>query len=189
MNISQLSNSKLLITLADKDMKDFNLSFDTMTISREHERKIVMRLLQAACLKSGVSIKDKTVLIEALPHVGGCALFVTLMDKSDSRKVYKVKKLKKIPGVRFENAEALLCACESLKRSGERIHKNSLWLYENEYYLIMDYPLMSKSVGSVISQFGRLLSLTSVAVSRIKEGGKLLCSESALESIGEWLRL
>ncbi len=183
MDIEQLSKERLLITLSSEDMADFKVSFDSLSMENLQERKVLLRLLQLAERKSGVSYKDKTVLVEALPFVGGCALLVTLSSKEKERKTYRVKRYEKFPAVKFLNAENMLSAAESLK--GKMIHRNSLWLSNGEYYLIMDYPVISREITMLLSQYGRILNLTSVALSRIKERGKALCKDDAMRLIGE----
>ncbi len=185
MDIEQISERKLLITLSSEDMADFKVSFESMSVKSQQERRVIMRLLQLSFAKAGVSYIGKTVLVEALPFLGGCALFVTLFDKEKKPKTYRVKEYKRYPAVRFSDAEALLSTAESLK--GKRMHRNSLWLFEGEYYLVMDYPAISREVSLVLSQYGRIIKLTSVALSRIRESGKALCKDDAMRLIGERL--
>ena len=183
MDIEQLSKGKLLITLSSEDMKDFKVSFDSLSIENKQERKVLLRLLQLACAKSGVSCEDKTVFVEALPFEGGCALLVTLVNRERERKTDRVKRQEKFPVVKFSCAEDLLSAAKSLK--GKAIYRNSLWLWEGEYFLIMDYPVLSRESSLILSQYGRILSLTPVARSRIRESGRALCKDDAMRLLGE----
>lgn len=51
MTIDKIKSNKILITLCDEDMRDFSLDYDTLSLYDNHSRKILMRILQIACLK------------------------------------------------------------------------------------------------------------------------------------------
>lgn len=81
MTIDKIKSNKILITLCDEDMRDFSLDYDTLSLYDSHSRKIPMRILQIACFKTDIEIKDKRMIVEALPTVDGCMLLLTVEDK------------------------------------------------------------------------------------------------------------
>ncbi len=187
MTIEQLDESKVLISLCSEDMDDFKLRFSDMSFCSEHSKRILLRLLQLACNRAGVSFERKTVLMEALPHNSGCLLLLTMMEKS-RRKTYRVKKIKEYPCFVFDNAENLLSAAENLQMRSISLHGNSLWLLKGKYYLMFDYPFVRNDVCALLREYASKLSYTFVGISRIKEAGKLLCCGDALGIIAEKLR-
>ncbi|MBQ8860776.1 MAG: adaptor protein MecA [Ruminococcus sp.] len=76
MKISQLSHNKVLISLCDDDMKNFELKFDEMGMCDPHSKKIINRLLTLACSSNNIETDNKTIICEALKSDNGCVLFV-----------------------------------------------------------------------------------------------------------------
>ncbi len=182
MTIEQLDTRKVLISLCSEDMENFELKFNDMSFCDEHSRKVLLRLTQLACIKTGLEIKKGTVLMEALPHQSGCLLLVTLMEKP-KRKTYKVKRFKEFPCFVFDSAEEMLSCAESLGSKDISVNRNSLWLYAGRYYLLFDYPLISPVCRGVLCEYSREIKGTAVNLSRIRESGKLLCRDNAVELI------
>lgn len=182
MTIEQLDTRKVLISLCSEDMENFELRFNDMSFCDEHSRKVLLRLMRLACMKTGVEMRKGAVLLEALPHKSGCLLLVTLMEKSE-RKVYKVKRLRSYPCFEFANAEDLLCCAESLGSKAISMHRNSLWLCKNRYYLMFDYPVLSNVCRGLICEYAQEIKSTAVTLSRIRESGKLLCRDNAVNFI------
>lgn len=187
MTIEQLDESKVLISLCNEDMQDYKLKFNDMSFCSEHSKRILLRLLRLACLKAGVNFERKTWLLEALPHNSGCLLLVTMLEKKH-RKTYKVKRLREYACFVFDSAENLLAAAEVLGTRSVTLHSNSLWLVKGKYYLIFDYPVVSAQVSTFLREYCEKLWCSKVSISRIKETGKLLCAENALEIIGKKIR-
>ena len=186
MTIEQLDESKVLISLCNEDMRDYKLKFGEMSFCSEHSKRILLRLLQLACSKAGVSFEHKTWLMEALPHNSGCLLLVTMIEKK-RRKTYKLKRVKEHPCFVFESAENLLSAAENLQIRSISLRSNSLWLSDRKYYLIFDYPFVENKVCNILREYSRKFSYTPAGISRVKETGKLICSGNALSTIGSKL--
>lgn len=188
MTVEQLDKEKLLISLGLDDMRELSVSFETLDICDKDARMIIMRLLRLACKRAGVAYFQKTLLVEALPCDSGCLLLVTLMEKHSKRRVYKVKRLREYPCFCFFSAESLLSAAERLKALNIKLYSNSLWLYKGRLFLIIDYPIVSERVGSVLAEYAESHSGTKVFVSRVRESGKLLCPSNAMSAIGGFLK-
>lgn len=184
MHIERLDKAKIIISLCSQDMQDFCLNFEKMNFQDEHSRVVMMRLLKLASVKTGIHMHGRTVVVEALPFDGGCMLLVTLLDKEKSKKVYKVKRMEEHPAVMFSDAEKLLSAAEAVYLRGACMHLNSLWLVDDRYYLVMDYPYMSTLLKGMLTEFGSYLPLSVAQMSRIKERGRLLVASDALRIIG-----
>lgn len=182
MTIEQLDTTKVLISLCSEDMEKFALRFNDMSFCDEHSKKVLLRLTQLACMKTGVEMKKGAVLMEALPHQSGCLLLVTLLEKK-RRKTYKVKKFREFPCFGFDCIDDLLSCVEILGSKDIPVHRNSLWLYGNRYYLVFDYPALSPVCRGLICEFADEVKSTAVTLSRIRESGKLLCRNNAVELI------
>lgn len=186
MTIEQLDKSKVLISLCKEDMDKFSLDIRNMSFCDEHSRKVLLRLLQLACSKTGIEMQKGAVLLEALPHNCGCLLLVTVMEKT-KRKTYKVKRYRDFPVYMFETAENLLSCVQKMGDNKVIPHWNSLWLKDDRYYLIFDYPLSGSVYSGILGEFGRRIKATDVYLSRLKESGKLLKDQNAVEHIYKFM--
>ncbi len=183
MTIEQLDTTKVLISLCNEDMRDFSLSFDTMSMHSDHSRKVLLRLLHLASSKTGIAWADGTVLVEALPHQSGCLILVTLVDKKKRRKTYKVKRIETRPCFCFDGIDSLFCAVESLRNLPHILQRNSLWQKDNKFLLVFDYPIIPARVRGILLQFSREKAISRVHLARIRESGKLICAPNAVEII------
>ena len=84
MTVNRLSNDRVLITLCHKDMDDFLLDFKSMSLSDSHSRRVIMRIMQVACRRSGISVSGKSVNVEAMLFGDDCYLLVTVAKKRRS---------------------------------------------------------------------------------------------------------
>ena len=91
MIIEQIDSSKVLISLCNNDMEDYQLEFGTMDFENPHSKKILMRLLGIVCNKTGLSTKNKQLLLETLPLDSGCLILVTFMDTKPKINKYRIK--------------------------------------------------------------------------------------------------
>ena len=184
MTIEQLGKTKLLISLCSQDMKDFSLRFDTMSLWDDHSRKVLWRLLHLASSKTGIPMDESCVLVEAVPFDSGCVLLVSLIDKGDRRKTYRAVKPKGRPCVMFCTSTELLSCAEMVYRQEMPLHKNSLWLFEDRYYLLFDYPCISQKAKGLLGEFGKVFLANDRKVATLKEAGKALCEGDAMNTVG-----
>lgn len=182
MTIEKLSEEKILISLCEEDMENFRLDTRKMGFGDEVSKRSLLRLLQVALREVGMSAVSKTVLMEALPVHSGCLFLLTFSDKKEKR-IYKVKKSEG-PCFCFENAEKMLSAAEDVYRKEIADCDNALWLYDSGYYLIFTTPVIKGVVRDVLEKYAKRIP-SSLLVSRIKEGGRLLCKNDALYIVGK----
>ena len=184
MTIDRIAFNKVLVTLCSKEMEDFSLDFDKLSLNDYHSRKILMRILHLACFKSGIEINNKNILMEALPYFGGCSILLTVTEKA-GRKTYRIKRNKSIC-FRLGDSKNFLDTIEVLYHQNVCCNKNSVYIYNNEYYLIFDYTNIPKKLRIVLSEYAMYFS-SNIEAARIKEYGKLICEKNAIERIGKWL--
>ncbi len=180
MTIEQIDSSKVMILLGCDDMKDFSLEYDTLGFSDPHSRRILSRLLRLACNKTGMSVSNKRMYVEALPHKSGCLILLTLTEKS-KRRIYKIKKSDKSYCCIFQNAEALINASVALKRFV--IPSGKVFLLDDKYYLIIDIMPLSLYLMSELEEFSDAYVCSKPACARIAENGKEL---GDIKSIGKF---
>ncbi len=185
MTVDKLSSNKVLIVLCTKDMEDYRLDYNTLSLNDIHCRKILMRILQIACSKSGIEIKGKSVRLETILLEGGCYILITV-DEKHRFHTYRIKKTSESRCYSLGSGDNFLNTIEKLYRQNVCCNKNSAYVYNNEYYLIFEYPAIPCKLKKVLSEYGEKKGGRSVAA-RIKENGKELCAVNAIAQIGRHL--
>lgn len=184
LTVDKLENNVILITLCEKDMKEFALDFNAMSLNDAHSHKIIMRIIQLACLKSGIEMKNKSIMLEALPLDGGCCILMTLAQKS--RRTYKLKNKNESVCYALGDISNFLDTLEKLYRQNVCCNRNSAYVYNQNYYLIFDYPSVPKKLKGVLCEYGKKCG-GKVACARIKENGREICKINAIACIGSAL--
>ncbi len=184
MTVDKLAENRVLIVLCDKDMEDFALDFERLSLNEIHSRKILLRIMQLACRKTGIEITGKSVNIEALTLDDECYILVTVEEKR--HRTYRLKKNDNCVCYQLGESGNFLDAMEKLYRTNVCCNRNSAYLYENEYYLIFDYPSIPKNIRKVLSEYGQK-SGGNIVSAKIRENGKVLCNHNAIAQIGQHL--
>ena len=187
MKISQLSDTKVLITLGIEDMKNFGLDFQKIGLSDPHSKKILSRLCTLACASNSIKTEEKTILLEAIESGDGMMLLLSVKEKESARKKYRIKRIEEYPCYRFYGAEQLLGCIERLCDSESLFYNNSAFFYKNRYYLVFDYPVVSKKAKMILSEFSQKVKGTKTFIARLQESGKPLCKGNAVMYIGSKL--
>lgn len=182
MTVNRLDSNRVLIILGDKDMSDFSLDYNVMSLDDSHSRRILLRIMRLACQKSGVRTEGKRVNIEALMMGEGCYLLVTVGSR---RGTYRLKNGSSIC-YRLGGSDVFLSAIEALYRQGIYCGKNAAYELNGEYYLIFDYPGVPKALGRVLTEFAEKKGGI-IAAARVRERGTPICERSAIAAIGSHL--
>ena len=187
MNIEQIDDSRVLITLCDEDMKSYSVSFDTMSLSDEHTKKVLKQLMYYASDKTGISFEKKHILIEALKYEHGCILLFTVSEKS-KRKIYKIKYYNDSYIFTFENAEALLSCIQALYFMNDFRFASSEKKKKKRYYLVINSPAALKpKYICTISEFCSHQFRGRIHTAVLREHAKLISEKNAIEIIGSAL--
>lgn len=175
MTVEQIDSSKVLISLCNEDLTEYSLRFDTMSFNDPHSRRILNKLLTIACGKTGIKQeKDKSMLVEAMPHSNGCLILLTMNHKKKKRTVYRIKKNSSGWYCRFKNAEDFLCSLEKLSEKKETLYRVSAYLFGESYYMFIEQSKLPEKATEILSEFGRLRKRELLFSKRLSEGGKLL---------------
>lgn len=182
MTIEQIDPERVMILLGSEDMKDFSLEYKTLSFKDAHSRKILSRLLKLACNKTGMSVNNKRMYVEALPHKSGCLILLTLSDKS-SRRVYKIKKSDKSYCCVFESAENMIRAAIVLKSFS--LPRGDVYFEKNKYYLIINTMPLPLSLMSALEEFSEAYVCSKSACARVAENGKAI---GEIKEIGKFFQ-
>ena len=184
MTIDKLADNRVLIVLCKQDMSDFSLDYAKMNFEDSHSRKMLMRILRLACMKEGIEISGKSVLLEAISFDEECYLLATINNKK--QKKYRLKSNKNSLCYHLGSSGNFLDTIEQLYRQNVCCNHNSAYMYNDEYYLIFDYPSIPQKLKRVLSEYGNK-GRNSLSAARVKENGKQLCKHNAIAQIGKFL--
>lgn len=183
MTINKLGDDRVLITLCHKDMSDFLLDFKKLSLNDSHSRRVLLRILQVACRRSGISTGGKRVNIEAMLFGEDCYLLITLAKKG--MHTYRLKRSDYSVCYAADNAEDLLRVTKQLVKSGLYCPKSAVYALDGAYYLIFD-SYIPKNIHRVISEFAQKKG-GRITAARIREFGKPVCRYNAVSTIGQYL--
>lgn len=187
LNITPLSDHRVLITLCHDDMNSFDLSFEKIGLSDPHSKKILSRLMTLATSCAGIELKNKVIVLEALENCDGVLLLVSVNEKKTTRKKYRIKRIKECPCFRFTNCEDMLCAINKLYNTNILFYNNSAYFYNDKYYLVFDYPVVSHKAKRILTEYSSSVRGTKPFVARLNESGKNLSHGNAIINIGSSL--
>ncbi len=187
-----ISDSKMKITLTQKELDIYNIDSESFSIGNDAQRHAFRKVLNDACKKSGFDGDYSRLMVQMYPAKrGGCEIFVTRLDpKEESRKDAKAtyKKKKEEFGevcFCFSGFHELTSVCKQLLISGFS-EKSSLYRSEcGAYYLVIEgIPETEEDYTpfSFIREFSKSTSQTPVCY--LTEYCKPVCEVNAVETIG-----
>ena len=172
MTIDKIRQDTILVTLNDKDMERYELDFGS---AYERARAGLMRLMRRVGDECGLSHDDKRYLIEALPGGDSCLLIISVYAVK-RRRLYRVKKERKLECCRFSSADGLL---DYLDRSPELSFE--VYRYKNGYVLFPELPLSPRLRGE-LNEFGCVIEMKTVEAARVREYGAQVLSRAGRQN-------
>lgn len=188
MNIEQIDAERILISLSDEDMESYSVTFESLSLAEIHSRTVLKELLNHASVKTGISFTDKRIVIEALKYEHGCILLLTVLKKSQKRKIYRIKSCMESYVFGFENAENFLACIKALYAlSGGRL-TSSAYFFNDKYYLIIGCTSILRSrYINTISEFSSYKNRSSALSAILHEHASPVALINAIEKIGTHL--
>ena len=185
LTINKLGDNRVLITLCGQDMNDFSLDFNSMSLNDSRSRRVILRIMQVACRRSGISMNGKKFNIEALSLGEDCYLLVTV-DKKQKPHTYRLKRWESGICYSLGGSTDFLNAMEQLFRQNVCCGKNSVYELDGEYFIMFDYPSVPPKFKRVLSEFS-FKSGGKISSAKIREKGRLICERNAIAQIGRFL--
>lgn len=182
LTVNRLSGDRVLITLCNKDMSDFSLDFGKMSMSDSHSRRVILRIMQVACRRSGISVSGKRLNVEAMLLGEDCYLLVTVAKKPG--RTYRLKNCGSVC-YRLGSAGNLLNAIEKLYRTSVVSSKNAVFELDGNYYLIFEHYLPSQ-LRAVLNEFAQKKG-GNISAAKVREYGSPVCEHNAVRRIGSYL--
>lgn len=184
MTVNRLGDNRVLVTLCHSEMNDYLLDFQKMSMSDSHSRRVLLRIMQMALRRSGISVGERRVDIEAMQCGEDCYLLMTVV-KKPRRHTYRLKRGSFCACYVVDTAEQLLQAVGKLHKARYLSAKSAVYRLEGRYYLIFD-SVMPEAYRRLLREYARK-SGGAVTAARVKEYGTPVCERHAVSTIGQWL--
>ena len=192
MKIEPLDDKTVKVVLSRLDMESFQLTYEEMDYKSPETKRIILKLIDEIKKESDIDLTKGKLFIEAFPYAdGGCILYVNVMEapkKESAAKKYKTSFDTPLIYV-FHDLDSLAALSERLNnRYGHVILKNSLYLYEGQYYLmIYTYFKLDSQISHLLNEYGVFFGKGSVASAFIREHAKELLRQDAIQTIEDYL--
>ncbi len=189
MKIELLDDKTVKVVLSNTDMISLNLTYDEMDYKNPDTKRVILQLVDQIKKEVSLDLSTSKLFIEAFPYVdGGCILYVNLLDlnlKSKSTaKQYKISFDTPIIFC-FSDIDSLgNLSKRLLERYSHIILKNSLYLYNGKYYLLLyTYFKMDDQLSRLLNEYGQYYGKGAIMSAVIQEHAKELISSDALEKL------
>ena len=137
MNIEQIDSRRILISMTENELEDYSITFEALSLSEKQTQRVLKELMDRAAQRTGISFRDKRVLIEALKYEKGCIFLLTVSDKNRKRRIFRIKFCNESYMFLFKDAESLLSCIQALYRMNTGRLVSTVYFYRRQYYLVI----------------------------------------------------
>jgi len=188
VTIQQIDDSRVIIALCKEDMEILSLEYNTMGFTDPHSRNILKKLLNVAGSRTGLTVTNHSVVVEAMPYDKGCLLVITLLPKGAKPKKYRIKHCEKKTMFTFENAESLLCCAKQLYLKGFLLMGSHAYEENNKYHLIVNITKdVPKDAIYILREYALVETRKKLQIANIAEHGNVIAHNQAILTIGSAL--
>lgn len=201
MRIEKLSDSKIKVTVNKEDIKIWNVNMSNLTDNTPEAQDLFWFALRQAEKDVDFRVGEAQLLVEAMPVCGeGFVMIISKMapgtDVMDAisqngrvRKAMDIRVKRRNRSVapvnifRFSDFEDV---CEGVRQIGTSFcGKSALYKYKNTFYLILiPYDAMNFfETENIISEFGSRVQNPHISDGVLREHGKQLIKEFAVETM------
>ena len=200
MKFEKVSKDKIKITLNYEDLIENNIDYHSFMSDSNETHSLFLSVLNKAERDYGFSTENYSLRVETLALDNGS--FILTITRSQSPDIAKAKKKLKVSRkAQSTSSESLIYRFNSFEdfcnfagfiftnsamTSGKISKSNTLYLYNNTYYLVFEkinakFPYL-KVLYSTITEFGTYIKYSDILVSKIQESGKVIASKNALKT-------
>lgn len=183
MNIEQLNSSKILISLCDKELEGYDLTFEKLNLKDHNARMVIEHILHHAEVRTGMTFKNQRLVIETMKYEHGCLMLITII-RNSLRKRYKVLARSTSYAFYFNNTENLLRCIEQLYLQKETNHHASLLFDGKGYYLILTNTILHSSFLLIANEYACSMRKGKFYCTGLKEQFQTIVAFNAIEKIG-----
>lgn len=189
MDLKFLNNNSVKLTLSNKDMKKYNISYDILKKNKKITKNIVLNILKNAKEFISNNIEKNKIILEDFKTKNNSNVFYINISKKiyDKNKLTEKNKIKStIPVIAvFKKKNNMKNFCKNISQIYyNKKFKSDLYSLENNFLITIFIPEQEKTEFlALIREFGNLYGDGYVKYITIKEHCKLLFKEKAIERI------
>ena len=200
MNIEKLNENKIRITLNMDDLEAKKVDYHSFMSNSIESQQLFLDMLEEAEKKVGFITDDYRIMVEALALANGNFIFTITRslpelssEKIKKKKIHIKRKINYLNNNKsiycFQNFDDFCLFCHSLNITMPNQYENiiqntSLYYYKNKYYLIFSNvnkdSKLSKSISSIISEFGYFVNSSELFERKLKEHGSEIIKNNAI---------
>lgn len=186
MTIEQLSGVRIIITMSQQDMGTFALEYENIIYEDKTFQKVLRRLLALAKERLDISLKNKTLLVEAMSRHGGCILLITLLPRrAHSGRRYRLKQDGEMMVFSFKKCDDMIDCLTQLYKNDLRFIKGEVFQSADSYDFIVStgYSCTDRALG-ILSEYSTASSDNEIQIAHIREHSKLILSGFPVMKMG-----
>ena len=211
MELIKVNSLKLKIILTPEDMREFEITNETLEYGSAKTRKAFRSILEKARFETGFDTKNDHIYVQIFPSLdGGCEMFLTrrgrLLPEPDEEKGTYLKKKYSLtyerPGKEYsyiaetDNIENIIKLSHRMNEAGFS-GSSSLYASKDKYYLTIKFPKafpsFMKNTGfdeehhrfAFMSDYADIYYASALPKAYIKEHAQLILGDNAVLRLAE----
>ena len=193
MTFQLISPSKIKIQLSQQDLKNMDISFQTLSCESRQTKSFLLLLLAQAKSLAGFDASGGRLLVEVYEEEAAqeaLVVYFTIVSKTP-------KRLKSKPS--RSPCEAMVCAFETLDHVIDacvklfpvcchRIYKSVLYRYQSRYYLVV-YKLCADDtyIRAFLNEYGSFPLNQTAMLPFLEEHAQVIIPQNAVDKLAYYL--
>ena len=189
LEIKFLNNNTIKLTLSNKDMKKYNITYEILN-NNKIIKNLSLNLLLSIKKLIYVNPTRNNIFIESFKtKEKGCVIYLNTSSnstKDEPKKTKRIKIKKTIPIIAtFKKKSHMHDFCNNILNLNENFKfKSELYSFNDEFVLIIFVPQEKKEESlALIKEFGKVYGKGNVKYSIIKEHCKPIFRKDSIENI------
>lgn len=179
MNIEQINDSKIKVTVNTEDQEKYGISYDTMNYTDINTRKFCENIIEKAKRELGFDSRNSRILFEARNGFqGDLTIIISKIPKSlsdESEYMYQI--------LCYENLDDFFDSGKVFKPCLEQIVSSELYSLDNKFYLYIEMEGKPSTAKKLITSLFEYSNPVNIAFEYLKEHGKRMGEKDILASI------
>lgn len=179
MNIEQIDDNKIKVTVDQNDQKEFGVTYESMNYSDVNTRKLCEKIMSIARAQVGFKIGNAKLLVEARQTCNGSVtLYLSRIpvSKDDYEQLY-------CQMVCFKDANSLMDGCKFFKAYLQNLEDSILYYYNNKYYLYFEIVSTRQCVDALIRSVAEYGERSSLNRCVLDEHGQSITPSGAVDKV------
>lgn len=186
MKIETPQDNKIIVELSAQDMSELDITYEEMDYSNIETRRVIWTILDRVrhALRRDIDPSSR-MTIESVPTAeGGCVLFFTVppqLPEGGMRQVLHIRRDAAYLLCLLDTPDALFRCAERLRDCVRPLPESRLFLWQSQYVLLLQSA--SRLCRMILAEYGAVCTENILPAAVLREHGKLLANENAIEKL------